>query len=113
PYSRGRYTVEDGQHVERAIGFLGLAGQADRFLDERSGGQRQRAFVAMVLCQDTDYVLLDEPLNNLDIRHAVDIMRLIRRTAHDLGKTVIVVLHDLNIAAAYSDSILAMKAGRM
>jgi iron complex transport system ATP-binding protein len=81
PYSKGRYTAEDGIHVDRAIGFLGLEDFTDRFLDELSGGQRQRAFIAMVLCQDTDYVLLDEPLNNLDMKHAVSIMRLIRRAA--------------------------------
>ena len=113
PYSRGRYTGDDREHVERAIAYLGLGEMADRFLDELSGGQRQRAFIAMVLCQDTDYLLLDEPLNNLDIRHAVAIMDLIRNAARDLGKTVIVVLHDINMAAAHCDRILAMKDGRI
>jgi len=113
PYSKGRYTVEDERHVLQAISFLGLEALADRFLDELSGGQRQRAFVAMVFCQDTDYVLLDEPLNNLDIKHAVDIMQLIRRTAREFGKAVIVVLHDINMASAYSDHIIAMKNGRI
>ncbi|TKT69701.1 ATP-binding cassette domain-containing protein [Aquamicrobium sp. LC103] len=113
PHSKGRYTADDAAHVERAIGFLGLEPLADRFLDELSGGQRQRAFIAMVLCQDTDYVLFDEPLNNLDIKHGVAIMRLIQRAARELGKTVIVVLHDINIAAAYCDRILVMKDGRI
>lgn len=113
PYSRGRYTAQDKVHVDRAIGFLGLSDLADRFLDELSGGQRQRAFIAMIICQDTDYVLLDEPLNNLDIRHAIAIMRLIRSAARDLGKTVVVVLHDINMAAAHCDRILAMKDGRV
>lgn len=113
PYSKGRYTVEDERHVRDAITYLGLEAYADRFLDELSGGQRQRAFLAMVMCQDTDYLLLDEPLNNLDIRHTVDIMRLVRQTAHERGKTVVVVLHDINMASAYSDSVLAMKDGRV
>ncbi len=113
PYSKGRYTPEDLGHVERAIGFLGLADLADRFLDELSGGQRQRAFIAMIVCQDTDYVLLDEPLNNLDIKHAIAIMRLIRSAASDLGKTVVVVLHDINVAAAHCDRILVMRDGRV
>lgn len=113
PYSRGRYTAQDKVHVDRAIRFLGLSDLADRFLDELSGGQRQRAFIAMIICQDTDYVLLDEPLNNLDIRHAIAIMRLIRSAARDLGKTVVVVLHDINMAAAHCDRILAMKDGRV
>ncbi|TWG92362.1 iron complex transport system ATP-binding protein [Mesorhizobium sp. J18] len=113
PYSKGRYTVEDERHVGDALRFLGLEACADRFLDELSGGQRQRAFVAMVMCQNTDYVLLDEPLNNLDIKHAVEIMRLVRRAADEFRKTVIVVLHDINMASAYSDHIIAMKNGRI
>jgi iron complex transport system ATP-binding protein len=64
-----------------------------------------------VLAQDTDYVLLDEPLNNLDLRHATSIMRLLRRTASERGKTIVLVIHDINIAAAYSDRIIAMKDG--
>jgi iron complex transport system ATP-binding protein len=90
---------------------LGLEVLADRFLDELSGGQRQRAFIAMVLAQDTDYILLDAPLNNLDIRHAVRIMQLIGDAARDLGKTIMVVLHDINMAAAYCDRIVVMKDG--
>ncbi|WP_309135403.1 ABC transporter ATP-binding protein [Cellulomonas sp.] len=113
PHSKGRYTVEDRVHVERALDFLDLQPFADRFLDELSGGQRQRAFVAMVLCQDTDHVLLDEPLNNLDLRHAVGMMRLLRRATDELGKTVVVVLHDINVASCWSDRIVAMKDGRV
>jgi len=113
PHTKGRPTVDDAAHVERALGYLGLDALADRFLDQLSGGQRQRAFVAMVLCQDTDYVLLDEPLNNLDMRHAVDMMRLLRRAARELGKTVILVLHDINFASCYADRIVAMKDGKL
>jgi iron complex transport system ATP-binding protein len=87
--------------------------KAGRFLDELSGGQRQRAFVAMVLCQDTDYLLLDEPLNNLDMKHAVGMMKLMRRAAAELGKTVVLVLHDINFASVYSDHIVCMQAGRV
>ena len=113
PHTGGRPTVEDAAHVERALGYLGLEPLAGRFLDQLSGGQRQRAFVAMVLCQDTDYVLLDEPLNNLDMRHAVDMMKLLRRAAVELGKTVLLVLHDINFASCYADRIVAMKGGRL
>nr|WP_248492184.1 ATP-binding cassette domain-containing protein [Tsukamurella sp. PLM1] len=111
PHSRGRMTAEDVRHVDEALGFLGLTDLEDRFLDELSGGQRQRAFVAMTLAQDTDVILLDEPLNNLDMRHQVSMMRRLRRAADELGKTIILVVHDLNFAAAYSDRIVALKNG--
>lgn len=113
PHSKGRPTVEDRDHVERAIAYLGLETLADRFLDELSGGQRQRAFVAMVLCQDTDFMLLDEPLNNLDMKHAVSMMKLLRRAVDELGKTVVLVLHDINFASCYSDHIVAMRDGKV
>ncbi|HKH28178.1 MAG TPA: ABC transporter ATP-binding protein [Sphingomicrobium sp.] len=111
PYSKGRLTAEDRAHAARAIGYLDLEPLADRFLDELSGGQRQRAYVAMVLCQDTDYVLFDEPLNNLDMKHAVGMMKLLRRAADDLGKTIVLVLHDINFASCYSDYLVAMRDG--
>ena len=113
PYSKGRLTLDDERHIDDAIGYLNLVELADRFLDELSGGQRQRAFVAMVLCQDTDYVLLDEPLNNLDMKHAMSMMKLLRRAANELGKTVVLVLHDINFASWYSDYIVAMKHGKL
>lgn len=113
PYSKGRPTVEDARHVEQALGFLDLDALADRFLDELSGGQRQRAFVAMVLCQDTDYALFDEPLNNLDMKHAASMMKLLRRAADQFGKTIVLVLHDINFASCYSDHIVAMRDGKV
>ncbi|MGV0879074.1 ATP-binding cassette domain-containing protein [Martelella sp. FLE1502] len=113
PYSRGRLTAEDARRIDDALVFADLQELSDRFLDQLSGGQRQRAFFAMVLAQDTDYVLFDEPLNNLDVKHAVATMRLIRRMAHDFGKTVVLVVHDLNFASAYSDRIIAMREGRI
>ena len=113
PHSRGRLTEADRVHVERALAWLDLDGLGDRFLDELSGGQRQRAFVAMVLAQDTDYILLDEPLNNLDMAHAVSMMQRLRRAADELGRTIVVVLHDLNAAAVYADHMVALADGRV
>jgi iron complex transport system ATP-binding protein len=113
PHNRGRPTPVDRDRIAASIAFLNLGGLEHRFLDELSGGQRQRAFMAMVLCQDTDYLLLDEPLNSLDMRHAVETMRLLRRAVDELGKSVTVVLHDINFAAGYADRIVAMKAGRV
>lgn len=113
PHNGGRPTPDDAQYVDYALSAMELEELADRYLDELSGGQRQRAHIAMVLAQDTDYVLLDEPLNNLDLRHATSIMRLLRRTAAERGKTIVLVIHDINIAAAYSDRIIAMKDGQI
>src|SRR5690606_24770774 len=79
PYSRGRLTTEDIKHVDQAIGYMNLADMEDKYLDELSGGQKQRAFIAMVIAQDTDYILLDEPLNNLDMKHSVQIMKILRK----------------------------------
>jgi len=111
PYSRGRLTPECQAAVADAIAYCDLADLAERPLHQLSGGQRQRAYVAMVLAQDTRYVLLDEPLNNLDMVHATGLMRLLRRLADDHGKSIVLVLHDVNYASAYSDRIIAMRDG--
>lgn len=113
PYCKGRPTVEDKAHVDRAIDYLELNDLRYRYLDQLSGGQQQRAFVSMVLAQDTDYVLLDEPLNNLDMRHSIAMMQLLRRIVNDFNKTVVIVLHDINFASWYSDEIIAMRDGKV
>lgn len=113
PHSKGRMKAVDLQKVDESLAFLALEPLRHRYLDELSGGQRQRAYIAMVLCQDTRYLLLDEPLNNLDMQHAVGIMKLLRRAADEMGKRVVLVLHDINFAACYADEILAMKEGRL
>lgn len=113
PWHRGRPGAEDHAHVARALERFDLTGLQHRFLDEISGGQRQRAFVAMAVAQDTPYLLLDEPLNNLDIAAARDLMGLVRRLAEEDGRTVIVVLHDINYATAFADHLVVLKAGRV
>lgn len=113
PYSQGRLTKADMEHVDQAIEYMNLGDLQHKFLDELSGGERQRAFIAMVVAQDTEYVLLDEPLNNLDMKHSVQIMKVLRRLVDELGKTVVLVLHDINFASSYSDDIVAMKHGRV
>ncbi|MGO1912694.1 MAG: iron ABC transporter ATP-binding protein, partial [Corynebacterium sp.] len=107
PYSHGRLNVEDEKYISEAIDFLNLREFENRYLDQLSGGQRQRAYVAMVLAQNTEYVLLDEPLNNLDMKHSVQMMKQLRRACDELGRTVIIVLHDINFAARYADHICA------
>ncbi|UGS25095.1 ATP-binding cassette domain-containing protein [Microbacterium resistens] len=113
PYSKGRLTRVDEEIISRAIDFLELGPLESRYLDELSGGQRQRAYVAMVFAQETEAVLLDEPLNNLDLRHAVQMMKHLRRAAEELDRTIVVVLHDINFAGHYADHICAMKDGRV
>lgn len=113
PHSKGRLTADDHARIDDALAFLELEPFADRYLDEVSGGQRQRAHIAMVLAQDTDYVLLDEPLNNLDMRHARAMMSLLRRAVDERGRTVVVVLHDINFASCYAEHIVAMRDGRV
>lgn len=113
PHSKGRLTKKDRIAIDQAMDYLHMGPLANRYLDEMSGGQRQRAFVAMVLAQETDYVLLDEPLNNLDMRHSAGMMQILRKTADELGKTIVMVLHDINFASVYSDNIIAMRDGKI
>ncbi|WP_159610884.1 ABC transporter ATP-binding protein [Glutamicibacter sp. JC586] len=113
PHSKGRLNQEDEAIISRSIDFLDLGELEGRYLDELSGGQRQRAYVAMVLAQDTDTVLLDEPLNNLDMKHSVVMMQHLKRAAAELNRTIVIVLHDINFAGHYADYICAMKHGKV
>lgn len=113
PYSGGHLGAEDTKIIDKAIKYMELQELQDRFIDELSGGQRQRAYIAMVIAQDTEYVLLDEPTNNLDIYHATNMMKIVRRLCDELGKTVILVLHEINYAAFYSDYICAFVDGKI
>ncbi|AUS12677.1 iron ABC transporter ATP-binding protein [Bacillus subtilis] len=113
PYSQGRLTEEDWVHINQALSYMKLEDIQDKYLDQLSGGQCQRAFIAMVIAQDTDYIFLDEPLNNLDMKHSVEIMKLLKRLVEELGKTIVIVIHDINFASVYSDHIVALKNGRI
>lgn len=111
PHSGGNLTKEDEQQIDEALGYMQLKDLEHRYLDELSGGQRQRAYIAMVIAQNSEYILLDEPLNNLDMKHAAEIMKTLRKLVDELGKTVIIVIHDINFASCYSDYIVALKDG--
>ena len=113
PYSGSRLTDEDKKIVDEAITYMELDEFRERFIDQLSGGQLQRAYIAMVIAQDTDFIFLDEPTNNLDIYHASNMMKLAKKLCEELGKTVILVLHEINFAAAYSDYIGAFKDGKL
>lgn len=113
PHSQGNLTAEDQVKIDEALAYMQLQDIQHKFLDELSGGQRQRAFIGMVLAQDTDYIFLDEPLNNLDMKHSVQIMKMLRRITDELGKTVVIVIHDINFASCYSDEIIALQDGEI
>ncbi|WP_210608537.1 iron ABC transporter ATP-binding protein [Priestia flexa] len=113
PYSQGKLKKEDIAYIDEAIAYMELEEMQHKYIDELSGGQRQRAYIAMVLAQNTDYILLDEPLNNLDMKHSVQIMKVLRRLVDELGKTIIIVIHDINFASCYSDYIVALKNGQL
>ncbi|MNL31873.1 putative siderophore transport system ATP-binding protein YusV [compost metagenome] len=108
-----RWTPADDDAVEDALAATDTADLADRPVDELSGGQRQRVWIAMALAQQTDLLLLDEPTTFLDINHQVEVLDLLTDLVKHRGRTVIVVLHDLNLACRYADHIVAMKAGRI
>lgn len=113
PYSRGRLRSEDWEKIRETLNYLELTNLKDRYINSLSGGQLQRVFIAMVLAQDTDFILLDEPLNNLDIKQSVSMMQILRRLVEELGKTIIIVLHDINMASQYADEIVAFKDGQV
>jgi iron complex transport system ATP-binding protein len=113
PYTRGRLSKSDYQKVDEAIAYMCLEDLQDRYIDELSGGERQMAFIAMTIAQDTKYILLDEPLNNLDMHHSAKIMKVLKSLVEEKNKTIIVVIHDINFVSSYADYIVAMKNGEI
>ncbi|MGL5414833.1 MAG: ABC transporter ATP-binding protein [Clostridium sp.] len=113
PYSEGKLTKEDEKYIDEAIEYMRLREIEEKYLDELSGGQRQRAYIAMVIAQNTEYIFLDEPLNNLDMKHSVEMMRVLRNLCDELKKTVVLVMHDINYTSCYSDYIVALKNGKV
>ena len=113
PHQRwfSQWSPDDEEVVERALAMTDTAELRDRPLEQLSGGQRQRAWIAMTLAQDTELLLLDEPTTYLDLAHQVEVLDLVSRLNRDRGRTVAMVLHDLNLAARYSDLVVVMKDG--
>ena len=112
PYSKGKLSTLDYQMIDQALKHTNLLELKERSIQTLSGGQMQRVFIAMVLAQDTEIILLDEPLNHLDLKQAVEIMKLLRYMVENLDKTVVIVMHDLNMAINFSDYLVAFKEGK-
>ncbi|GAA2363883.1 ABC transporter ATP-binding protein [Nonomuraea africana] len=108
-----QWSSDDESSVAEALTMTGLADLAERPLDELSGGQRQRAWISMALAQGTDLLLLDEPTTFLDLSHQVEVLELVRHLHQEAGRTIVMVLHDLNLAARYTDRLVAMREGRV
>ncbi|MBN9643669.1 ABC transporter ATP-binding protein [Corynebacterium mendelii] len=106
-----QWSTTDEDIVGQAMTMTGVADLADRTLDSLSGGQRQRVWIAMVLAQETGVLFLDEPTTYLDMAHSIDVLNLVRKLKNTAGKTIIMVLHDLNLAVRYSDHLVVMKDG--
>lgn len=109
----GRQGPQDHAQIERAIGLTHTEDFAERLVDTLSGGERQRVWLAMLLAQESRFLLLDEPLAALDIAHQVEVLALVRKLCHELGLGVIIVLHDINMAARYCDHLIALHGGRL
>jgi iron complex transport system ATP-binding protein len=108
-----RWSARDYEAVADALEATGITDLADRAVDELSGGQRQRVWIAMALAQETDILLLDEPTTFLDVAHQIEVLDLITDLSLQRGTTIVMVLHDLNLAARYADELIAMKDGRV
>ncbi|NYH55525.1 iron complex transport system ATP-binding protein [Nocardiopsis arvandica] len=115
PHQRmlSRWSREDDEAVAAALEVTRTVGLADRPVDELSGGQRQRVWIAMALAQRTDLLLLDEPTTFLDVSHQVEVLDLLTDLNRSLGTTIVMVLHDLNLAARYADHLIALASGRL
>lgn len=108
-----QWSSDDESEVAKALALTGVDDLADRPIDELSGGQRQRAWISMALAQGTDILLLDEPTTYLDLAHSIEVLDLVDRLHDEMGRTVVMVLHDLNLAVRYSDQLIVMSKGKI
>lgn len=108
PYSHGKLTSEDKKQIQKALQYANITHLKHRYLDELSGGQQQMAYIAMIIAQDTPYIFLDEPLNNLDMKHSVKLMKILENLVQNDNKTIIIVIHDINFVSVYADYIIAL-----
>ncbi|GAA2657932.1 ABC transporter ATP-binding protein [Paractinoplanes durhamensis] len=108
-----QWSAGDQEIVTEALEWTDMRDLADRRVEELSGGQRQRAWISMALAQGTEVLLLDEPTTYLDLAHQIDVLDLVKRLHRERGRTIVMVLHDLNLAARYADHVVAMRDGKI
>lgn len=113
PYTKGNITKKDKDIINESIKLVEMEHLKNKYINELSGGEKQRALLAMLLAQDTKYILLDEPLNNLDMKSAKKLMIILRDLVDNYNKTIILVVHDINFASLYSDDIIGIKDGKI
>lgn len=113
PYNKGRLSKEDQHIINDMLHKTQTYQFRNRSINKLSGGQRQRAFLAMILAQDTDVILLDEPLSSLDLKHSVDFVNILKEICKVENKTILMIVHDLNVAAMAADKIIALKDGKL
>ncbi|NMM92283.1 ABC transporter [Rhodococcus sp. SRB_17] len=106
-----QWSSDDEGEVAQALALTGVSDLADRPVDQLSGGQRQRAWISMALAQGTDILLLDEPTTYLDLAHSMEVLDLVDQLHEEMGRTVVMILHDLNLAVRYSDHLIVMRDG--
>lgn len=109
----GRFGPDDQRAVARAMALTQIESYADRLVESLSGGERQRVWLAALIAQQTRYLLLDEPTSALDVAHQVEVLALIRQLSHELDLGVVLVLHDINMAARYCDRLVALREGAL
>jgi iron complex transport system ATP-binding protein len=113
PHIRWRVTQKDLDVVQQALDMMGISGIAEKFMDELSGGEKQKVYIARTLAQEPQLYLLDEPTSNLDLKHQIEVLEITRRLTHEKNASTIVALHDLNLALRYSDKVAMMSCGRL
>ncbi|CAM3676505.1 ATP-binding cassette domain-containing protein [Erysipelothrix urinaevulpis] len=113
PHKQGTLDPSDHEIIRQSLVQMGCYELKDKYINELSGGQIQRVKIALILCQDTDVILLDEPLNNLDLKYAHEMMETVRTLCDELSKTVVIVVHDMNMVYRYADDVVCMKNGKI
>jgi iron complex transport system ATP-binding protein len=113
PHIKWRVSQKDLGIVQKALENMGIAGMAGKFMDELSGGEKQKVYIARTLAQEPQLYLLDEPTSNLDLKHQIEVLEITKRLTKDQRASMVVALHDLNLAMKYSDKVAVMQKGRL